>query len=135
MIFELILYNLAHKSYSLFSNDMQKHIKVMWVRWWQTARNDHIITFVFILLNYKGSTISRNGTDRIGPNSHTILRNGPDKLKVTWGAQLLSIIQATVVVLSPWHPTVTILPKPFTIRTQWQRIVFIVCISWHGCGI
>ena len=27
---------------------------------------------------FKGSTNSRNGPDRTGPNSHTILRNGPD---------------------------------------------------------
>ena len=75
-----------------------------------------------------------HGMDWTGPNSHTILWNGPDKLDVTWGAQLLPIIQARVVILSPWHPTVTILPKPFTIRTECQRNVFIVSISWHGCG-
>ena len=28
-------------------------------------------------------------TDWTGPNSHTILQNGPDKLGVTWGAKLL----------------------------------------------
>ena len=30
-----------------------------------------------------GSTISWNGPDRTGPNSHTILRNGPDELDIT----------------------------------------------------
>ena len=44
MIFELNLYELAHKSYGLFSNDMQKHMKLISVRWWQTVRNGHIIT-------------------------------------------------------------------------------------------
>ena len=52
MVFELILYDPAHKSYGLFSNDMQKHMKSISVPWWQTARNGHIITCVFILLNY-----------------------------------------------------------------------------------
>ena len=51
MVFELILYDLAHESYGLFSNDMQKHMKSMSVRR-QTARNGHIITYVFIFLNY-----------------------------------------------------------------------------------
>ena len=31
----------------------------------------------------EGSTISRNGPDRTGPNSHTIFQNRPDKLDVT----------------------------------------------------
>ena len=52
MVFELILYDLRHESYGLFSNDMQKHMKSMSVPWWQTARNGHIITCVFILMNY-----------------------------------------------------------------------------------
>ena len=52
MVFELIWYDLAHKSYGLFSNDMQKHMKSMSVPWRQTARNGHIVTCVFILLNY-----------------------------------------------------------------------------------
>ena len=74
-------------------------------------------------------------TERTGPDQiHTILRNGPDKLDVTWGAQLVPITQARVVILSPWHPTVTILPKPFTICTERQRKAFIVSILWHGCG-
>ena len=82
----------------------------------------------------KGSTISRNRMDWTRPNSHTILQNRPDKLDVMWGAQLLPIAQAIVVILSPWHPTVTVLPKPFTICTQRQRIVFIVSILWHGAA-
>ena len=52
MVFELILYALAHESYDLFSNDMQKHMKSTSVPWRQTATNGHIITCVFILLNY-----------------------------------------------------------------------------------
>ena len=52
MVFELILYDLAHESYALFSNDMQKHMKLMSVPWRQTARNGHIITCVFIFMNY-----------------------------------------------------------------------------------
>ena len=50
MVFELNLYELEHRSYGLFSNDMQKHMKSMSVPWWQTVRNGHIITFVFMLL-------------------------------------------------------------------------------------
>ena len=52
MVFELIWYDLAHESYGLFSNDMQKHMKSMSVPWRQTARNGHIIMSVFIFLNY-----------------------------------------------------------------------------------
>ena len=52
MIFELILYDLAHESYGLFSNDIQKHMKSMSVPWWQTAINGNIIVCMFILLNY-----------------------------------------------------------------------------------
>ena len=33
MVSELILYDLAHESYGLFSNDMQKHVKLMSVPW------------------------------------------------------------------------------------------------------
>ena len=33
MVFELILYDLAYKSYGLFSNDMQKHMISMSVAW------------------------------------------------------------------------------------------------------
>ena len=33
MVFELILCDLAHESYGLFSNDMQKHMKSMSVPW------------------------------------------------------------------------------------------------------
>ena len=42
---------MAHRSYGLFSNDMQKHVKSILVTWWQTVRNGHIITYVLILLN------------------------------------------------------------------------------------
>ena len=66
---------------------------------------------------------------------HTLLQNRPDKLEIMWGAQLLSIALATVLMLSLWHPTVTMLPKAFTLCAQWQRTVFIDSRSWHGCGI
>ena len=34
IVFELNLYELEHRSYGLFSNDMQKHTKSMSVPWW-----------------------------------------------------------------------------------------------------
>ena len=33
MVFELNLYELAHRSYGMFSNDMQNHTKSMSVPW------------------------------------------------------------------------------------------------------
>ena len=52
-VFELNLYELAHKTYDIFSKEMQKYMKSMSVPWWQTARNGHIIKCVrFIKLNY-----------------------------------------------------------------------------------
>ena len=50
MGFELNLYKLAHRSYGLFTNDMQKHMKSISVPWWQTVGNGNIIKCVFILL-------------------------------------------------------------------------------------
>ena len=43
----------------------------------------YAIEWVYRLLSLKGSTISQNGLDRTGPNSHSILRNGPDELDIT----------------------------------------------------
>ena len=51
MVFELNLYKLGHKTYDLFSKEMKKYIKSMPTSWWQTTRNGHIITCVFIQLN------------------------------------------------------------------------------------
>ena len=51
MVFELNLYELALESYGLFSNYMQKHMKLISVPWRQTAINGYIITCLFILLN------------------------------------------------------------------------------------
>ena len=51
MVFELNLYELGHKTYDLFSKEMQKYIKSMPASWWQTTRNGHIIMCVFIQLN------------------------------------------------------------------------------------
>ena len=51
MVFEVNLYELRHKTYDLFSKEMQKYIKSMPVSWWQITRNGHIITCVFIQLN------------------------------------------------------------------------------------
>ena len=47
--FELNFYDQGHRSYSLFSNVMQKDTKSMLVPWWQTVRNGHIISCVLIL--------------------------------------------------------------------------------------
>ena len=44
------MYKLVHRSYGLFSKDMQKHMKSMSVPWRQTVRNGHIIACKFILL-------------------------------------------------------------------------------------
>ena len=51
MVFELNLYELPLKSYSLFSNDTQKYMKSISVPWWHTARNGHIIMCAFIQFN------------------------------------------------------------------------------------
>ena len=48
MVFKLNFYELAHKSYGIFSKDIQKHMKLMSVPWWQAARNGRIITDVCV---------------------------------------------------------------------------------------
>ena len=51
IVFELKLYELAHKTYDLFSKEMQRYLKSMPAPWLQTARNGYIITRVFFQLN------------------------------------------------------------------------------------
>ena len=51
MVFKLNLYELVYKTYDLFSKEMQKYMTSMSAAWWQTTRNGHIITCVFIQLN------------------------------------------------------------------------------------
>ena len=115
----------------IFNDDSLYVIRIAisyWVEW--SLFQLHMLKCSWVMM---GSTISWNGSEQTGPNSHTILWNELDKLDVTWGAQLLPITQATMIILPPWYPTVTIIPKPFTICTQWQRIVFIISsyiITW-----
>ena len=52
MVFELILCDLAQESYGLFFNVMQKHEIDVSAMVTDCYRNGHIITCVFILLNY-----------------------------------------------------------------------------------
>ena len=60
MVFELILYDLAHESYGLFYNNLQKHMKSISVPCdLQTAKNGHIITRVLILLNYAYNEVQK----------------------------------------------------------------------------
>ena len=51
MVSEWNLYELAHKTYDLFSKEMQKYMKSLLAPCWQTARNGHIIMCEFIQLN------------------------------------------------------------------------------------
>ena len=48
MVFELNLYELAHKTHDLFSKDMQNYMKSMSVLWCQIARNDHAHNYVCV---------------------------------------------------------------------------------------
>ena len=51
IVFELNLYKLAHRSYGLFSNDMQKHMNQCQCHGdTDCVRNGHIIMFMFTLL-------------------------------------------------------------------------------------
>ena len=64
---------MAHRSYGLFSNDMQKHMKSLSVLWWQTVRNGHLIMYMFILFNSNDDQIFLMFKQM---NSHKFVKRG-----------------------------------------------------------